>query len=166
MTIARNGGKIEENRESREKKYRSVEIHGSRYEFSHDAVDFTLGVYNDVLTTEKLKAKELLPQAIYLFITLEIHVNYMRNAIMSVKRLIKHYAFHLGQGLLARFKIRVETFSLYQRHYVLTMISALERSSGVEADSFDRSKEMRRINREKERNEMEATEVTEYGTDK
>lgn len=82
---------------------------------------------------------------------------------MSVKRLLKQYAFHLGQGLLARFKIKIETFSLYQRHYVLTMISALERPSGVKADSFDRSKEMRRINREKERNEMEAMEVPEYG---
>jgi len=101
MTITRNSkGKCRRNsRVERKEVYRD--------EFSlNDAVGLILGVN----ATEKLKAKRLLTQAIYFFITLEIYVNYTRNAIMSVKRLLKQYAFHSGQVLSARFKITVKRF--------------------------------------------------------
>lgn len=59
---------------------------------------------------EKLKAKGLLTQALYFIITLEIHVNYMRNAIVERETVTKTLCFPLRQGLLARFKITVKRF--------------------------------------------------------
>lgn len=67
------------------------------------AVDFTLGVNATFLTTEEIKSKRTFISHIYFFITLEIHVNYMRNAIIERETVTKTVCFPLRARFIGAF---------------------------------------------------------------
>lgn len=80
------------------------------------------------LTTEKLKGP-LQSQAIYFLLITAGNICELceRRGLSSMKRLLKQYAFHLGQRFIGAFENHGEKrFRCISDVYVLTTISAVE----------------------------------------